>query len=155
MLIMFLALVAISIFATWSYLKYDKAKKELTNYTNAEGEQEIIDAEVQELIAKVGQLMMLPDDEEPVVATLLDVEKLAKEQPFYQKAKNEDRLLIYSKNKKAIIYSPSKNIIVNVGTVHVNKEEVEEVQSTVSPTPEPEEIEEVEETDETPEDFIE
>lgn len=70
-------------------------------------------AEIQDLTVKVGKLMDLPNDEEPVVATVSDVTKLAS-QPFFAKALNGDKVLAYSKAKKAILYRPSTNKIIEV-----------------------------------------
>ena len=71
--------------------------------------------ETKNLVTKVGQYIILPKGEDPVVALINDRELLAKEQKFYQDAQNGDVLLIYPKAAKAIIYSPKRNILVNVG----------------------------------------
>ncbi len=73
--------------------------------------------ETQELIAKVGELMFLPTDEEPTVATVSDVEKL-REQAFFLHAKNGDKVLIYAKASKAILYDPVANKIVEVAPIN-------------------------------------
>jgi hypothetical protein len=78
-----------------------------------------IEKDTQELLAKVGKLIILPD-EQPTFATVLDAKKLIAEQPFYAGAENGDQLLIYQKAQKAILYSPTKNILVNVGPVYFN-----------------------------------
>lgn len=72
-----------------------------------------------ELLASVGQLILLPD-EKPNFATILDAKKLIAEQPFYAGSENGDQLIIYPKAQKAIIYSPTKKILVNVGPVYFN-----------------------------------
>ena len=71
------------------------------------------DAEVAALVAKVSQLIVLPTDEKPTVATVTDPEKL-KDQPFFANAKNGDKVLIYTTAKKAILYDPNLNRIVEV-----------------------------------------
>ncbi|MEK7168727.1 MAG: hypothetical protein AAB778_01830 [Patescibacteria group bacterium] len=78
-------------------------------------------AEVDVLIAEVGKLLALPSDEKPTVATITDVEKL-KEQTFFKNAMNNDKVLIYTKAKKAILYRPSENKIVEVGAVNINQQ---------------------------------
>ncbi|MCV6900727.1 hypothetical protein OE165_27220, partial [Escherichia coli] len=42
---------------------------------------------------------------------------LAKTQAFFANAKNDDQILIYLKEQKAIIYRPSENKIINVGPI--------------------------------------
>jgi len=78
---------------------------------------EMEQAQVKELIAKVSKLIILPTGEEPVVATINDAAALVKDQIFYKGAKNGDVVLVYQKASKAIVYSPERNIIVNVGPV--------------------------------------
>lgn len=73
--------------------------------------------QVKDLIAKVGKLVLLPTGEEPVIATINDAAGLIKQQPFYKGSQNGDVVLVYQKAAKAIVYSPTRNIIVNVGPV--------------------------------------
>lgn len=68
--------------------------------------------EVSWLQEKVGELMVLPD-ETPSTATVLDKDKL-KDQTFFANAENGDKILIYSTAKKAILYRPSTNKIIEV-----------------------------------------
>ena len=65
------------------------------------------------IIEDVGKLVELPVGEKPTVATISDTEAL-KSQPFFNNAKVGDKVLIYTNAKKAIIYRPSKNIIVEI-----------------------------------------
>ena len=74
--------------------------------------------EVAALVAKVGTLIVLPEGETPTVATVNDPEKL-KEQPFFAKAKQGDKVLIYTNAKKAILYDPIANKIVEVAPLNI------------------------------------
>jgi len=80
--------------------------------------QRIARQETQALIARVSQLIVLPEDEEPTVATVSDPERL-KDQPFFAKAKVGDKVLIYTNAKKAILYDPVNNKIVEVAPVNI------------------------------------
>lgn len=71
-------------------------------------------------IAAVGKLMVLPS-EQPTLATVTDPEKL-KEQPFFASAKIGDKLLIYTTAKKAILYNPTENKIVEVAPVSLGNQ---------------------------------
>lgn len=110
-------------------------------------------AEVQSVIAEVGKLMDLPAGEQPVLATVSDVDKL-KEQPFFRKAVNGDKVLIYGSDRRAILYRPSEKRILEVGAININQaqpsatpagsegetttpEETASPEPTESPTPEP------------------
>lgn len=57
--------------------------------------------------------MELPAGEQPTLATVADQEKL-KGQDFFSHAQNGDKLLIYPKAKKAILYRPSTGKIIEV-----------------------------------------
>ena len=69
--------------------------------------------EVDWLQEKVGKLMQLPSDEVPSTATVLDKDKL-KDQAFFANAENGDKILIYTKAKKAILYRPSNDKVIEV-----------------------------------------
>ncbi|HAI22804.1 TPA: hypothetical protein DCP77_01060 [Candidatus Collierbacteria bacterium] len=74
--------------------------------------------ETAKVVALVGKLVILPEGEEPVMATVTDKEKL-KDQPVFAKAENGDKILIYSIAQKAYIYNPTKNVIVDVVPVNI------------------------------------
>lgn len=76
-----------------------------------------------ELIAAVGQLIELPTDENPTVATVSDVSKL-RGQIFFAHAKNGQKVLIYTKAKKAILYDPGIKKIVEVGPINLGQDVV-------------------------------
>jgi len=71
-----------------------------------------------ETIAAVGKLIMLPEGEEPTVATISDIEKL-KDQAFFTHAQNGDKVLIYTTAKKAILYRAETNKIIDVAPVNM------------------------------------
>ncbi len=66
--------------------------------------------------------MELPSGETPTVAAVSDVSKLQGQQ-FFVNAKNGDQVLIYSNAKKAILYRPSTNKIIEVGPVNLTPSE--------------------------------
>lgn len=80
--------------------------------------------EVKNLVNEVSQLIVLPEDEEPTVATIKDVEKL-KDQPFFSNAKNGFRVLIFTKAKRAILYDPELRKIVEVAPLNIGEPEKE------------------------------
>ena len=74
--------------------------------------------EVAQLVEKVGQLIVLPANEMPTVATVKNPENLRK-QSFFANAKEGDRVLIYTVSKKAILYDPVANKIVEVAPLTI------------------------------------
>jgi len=75
-------------------------------------------AQAKDVIAKVSRLIVLPQGEEPTVATVSDPEKL-KDQLFFVNAKAGDKVLIYTNAKKAILYDPVADKIVEVAPLNI------------------------------------
>lgn len=136
-------LLAVAGFAGWSFYSYLETEKEVVRLSTIDGQQEIQKQEVSILLDQVRKHMLLPDDEQPTVATVTDVDELKRQQPFFEKAINGDKVIIYVNSHKAIIYSPEKDIIVNVGTLLVDDPDSEQVQEEQGETEEPQPQEEV------------
>ncbi len=116
------------------FTKYQDAKFALDN-------PEVIALnEVKAITDKLGQLIELPSDEEPSVATVLDKEKLM-DQAFFAKSENGDKVVIYTKASKAILYRESINKIIEVAPISITQPETTPapVRPTPTPTPDPQE----------------
>lgn len=81
-------------------------------YKQASNSQLQNDKELAALKASVSKLLVLPD-EEPVIATVTDKTKL-EQQAFFKFAENGDKVLIFQKASKAVLYRPSVNKIVDI-----------------------------------------
>lgn len=110
-IIFLLVIVGAGSSSYYFYTQYVKAKALLENPTEA------AKAETQAITSKLGTLIELPN-EEPTVATILDKDKL-KDQPFFARAENGDKVLIYPKALKAILYRPGTNRVVDFGTINI------------------------------------
>lgn len=101
--IVFTALMAALGFALYSYLRPapDPAR-----------------VEVQNVVAMVAAHIVLPEGEDPTVATVSSLEQLAG-QPFFASAKVGHKVLIYTKAKKAILYDPVMDKIVEVAPLDI------------------------------------
>lgn len=117
-----LIIAAASTPSYYFYNQYQKSQELLKNPTEAAKE------EVRALVAKVGQLLELPQGEEPTVATVSDKEKL-KDQAFFARAENGDKVLIYTNAKKAILYRPSTNKVIDVAPINIGSPSANQVQS--------------------------
>ncbi|MCK5460123.1 LytR C-terminal domain-containing protein [Candidatus Parcubacteria bacterium] len=102
----------------WLLINYKNAQKQI-NYLSELTVEEISKKERDELLGKVRKLIILPEDKQPAISTIQDIGKLAEAQPFFEKAQNGDRVIIYE--DRAIIYSPSKNVLINVGPVYTQE----------------------------------
>jgi len=64
-------------------------------------------------IESISKYMQLPQGEEPSIATILDITKL-KDQKFFENAQNGDKIIIYNSARKAILWRPTTNKIIEV-----------------------------------------
>jgi len=105
LMVLLVGILAAALYFTWFfYNKYESLKR---------NPNEVMKEETAWVTEKVSALMDLPQDETPTVATVLDVEKL-KDQPFFKNAQNGDKILVYTKAMKAILYRPETNKIIEV-----------------------------------------
>jgi hypothetical protein len=123
-LIIFVLLIGASGAAAYFYKQYDSVK----NNPN-----KVASDEVAQVTDEVGKLMVLPTDEQPTLATVTDPSKL-KDQPFFANAKEGYKVLIYAKAKKAILYSPEDNKIVDVAPVNLGDENAPQTSGTQTQT---------------------
>lgn len=70
------------------------------------------DAVVADILSKVRMHIDLPEDVQATVATIVDVETLRQENPFYEKANNGDYLIVTS--TRAILYAADRDVIIDV-----------------------------------------
>lgn len=108
--------------------------------TSPQASPQNLQEEVKQLVLEVGKLIDLPIGEDPTLATVTDVEKL-RSQPFFQKAQNGDKVLIYSLAKKAILYRPSDKKIIDVAPINIGTQSGQVAspspEATARPTPSP------------------
>lgn len=105
-----LVLLAAGLFA---YLFSEYAT--LTQDPNAANQKKI-----EAVVAKAEKLIDLPQDEIPTLATVSDPSTL-EGQPFFENAEKGDQVLLYTNARKAYLYSPSKNIIVEVASLNIGE----------------------------------
>lgn len=108
------------------FIKYQSVKNLPSNTSKSA-------SEATELVKKVGSLMVLPAGENPTIATVSDISKL-KGQSFFAQAKNGDKVLIYQKAKKAILYDPTSNKIINVEVINIADADTKASQSAQQST---------------------
>lgn len=109
------------------YTKYQQAQKLLKN------PQQVATEQTKAVVEKVGKLIALPTDETPSLATVQDKTRL-KDQPFFKNAVNGDKLLLYIKARKAILYRESSNKIIEVAPINITKNP-QQTGATATPAP--------------------
>jgi len=66
-----------------------------------------------DIIRRVSKIYNLPEGENPTIATVTDLYKLGARE-FFRDAKNGDKVLIYRRADKVILYRPFEGKIINV-----------------------------------------
>jgi hypothetical protein len=82
---------------------------------------------LQTMTKQVNKTIPLPSNESPVVATVTDKSILPKE-AFFSYAQNGDKILMYKKNKLAVLFRPSTGQVVTKAVLNF---------TDVTPTPAP------------------
>ena len=98
--------------ALYFYNKSKQAEKRLNDPNTAN--QQVIN----EVVKKASKHIILPSGEQPTLATVTDISKV-KGQPFFDNVQNGDKVLVYTQARKAILYRPSKDIIVEVARLNI------------------------------------
>lgn len=83
-----------------------------------------------QVLTKLRTHMDIPADPQPTVATIVDADALKKANDFYAPAQNGDNLIIT--NKRAILYDPKRDIILDVVPVTIDQSK-----AGTSPSPSP------------------
>lgn len=71
-------------------------------------------------IEKIKKVIEIPD-ETPTIMTISDIDKL-KDNPFFAKATNDDRVYVFEKSSKALLYRPSNEKIIEFQTITLTKD---------------------------------
>jgi len=106
-----LIIVVLVIASAFLFLQYRVAQNKLSS--NANTAQQVIN-----LVTKVRKIAVLPTNETPTVATVVHADKL-KSQTFFANAQDGDKVLVYNKEREAILYRPSTNQVVTIAPVSV------------------------------------
>jgi hypothetical protein len=114
------------------YGKYERTQQMLANPAQATQE------EIAKLTGFISQFMELPVGETPTLATVSNIEQL-KGQPFFANAKNGDKVLIYQKALKAVLYRPSTKKVIEV-SVYQPPQILKVTNTSATPTSKPLEI---------------
>jgi hypothetical protein len=118
-LLVIIVLTFIALIGAVGYLY--KTNKDL-KYELSLSEQERTDRKNQQLIADVGKLMNLPD-EEPVIVLVNDPAKAEEENPgikeIFDDLQKDDYILIFKKEKLGVQYRPSQNKIIKSTTINL------------------------------------
>ncbi len=105
--------------AYFGYQKYDEVNQEKQRLSDP---QEAARQETQRTKEQVAKLIDVPQGEDPTIASVVDASKLSN-QSFFKNAKNGDKVLMYAQAKKAILYRPDSNKIIEVAPINIGNNE--------------------------------
>lgn len=77
---------------------------------------------VDQVVKQVDRHYILPVGESPTLATVSDVNRV-RSQAFFANAANGDKVLVYAKARKAILYRPSADKIVEVAPLEIGNQQ--------------------------------
>ncbi|MEK9195970.1 MAG: hypothetical protein AAB914_01240 [Patescibacteria group bacterium] len=106
-------IIAIIVGLGWFANEYMNTKDQIKNLTDPKTSGQ---TEIQIITGVVSRVMDLPKDEEPTLATVNDVSKLTG-QTFFKNAQNGDKVLIYSKSGRALLYRPVENKVIEFTSI--------------------------------------
>jgi cytoskeletal protein RodZ len=112
----------------FGYQEYTRLRDENKRLSNP---QESAKLETDRVKSEVANIIEVPTDEEPTIASVSDASKLSN-QVFFAKAQNGDKLLMYSKAKKAILYRPSTKKIIEVAPINLGEDKTKPTATTDS-----------------------
>jgi hypothetical protein len=94
------------------YYFYSKTKL-ISNDSRA-----LSEVQVSDVVNRVSKHIILPQGETPTLATVSDPSQL-QGQAFFAKAKKGDQVLVYINAKKAILYDPVQDKIIDIAPINV------------------------------------
>lgn len=124
--------LAISGFLFYKY-QIEGTKYDPLHHIKNDISQNLPQEEINRIVAEVGKLIKLPTNEQPTLGTVIDVTKL-KDQPFFQKSKNGDKMLIYPNAHKIILYDPVAKQIIDVAPINIGSSSAQQapIQAKIS-----------------------
>ena len=108
----YLLMAAVLVAAGFSVYFWNEARALKANPQRAAQEESL------KLIGTISKLIVLPEGENPTIATVTDPERL-REQPFFANAQAGDKVLLFTNSRKAILYNPTQNKIVEVAPINI------------------------------------
>jgi hypothetical protein len=131
-LIGFVALLIIAVFAfgVYAFMQWKDTQELLKNPEKREQE------EFKAAVKTINRHIKLPGDETPTLATVSEADRL-KNMVFFKNARNGDKVLMYIKNKKAYLYRPSEDVIIEVAAINISDTQLSSPAPIASTSPKP------------------
>ncbi len=121
--------ILLSLGAGYIFIQYQKSQDQVRKLSNVQAKEE-----AKSLLSNVGKLIELPTGEEPTIATVTDKDKLS-DQPFFQRAQNGDKVIIYTQDKRVILFRPSLNKVIDITPITTDSSPAPAASPTTSAKP--------------------
>lgn len=82
--------------------------------------------ETKTIIRDVGEVVLLPEDDTPQIATISNAEQLKKGDTFFASAKNGDATLFYKTSGIVILFDLEAHKLLNMGVIATSSESASE-----------------------------
>ena len=82
-------------------------------------------SEVERLVKDLGAFLELPESEVPTLAAIGAGKSKLEDQPFFKKALDGDKVLIYAQSGRAILYRPATKKVIDVTTINITPPETQ------------------------------
>ncbi len=100
-------------------------------YKKNQSPEELSQKQTEKLLEEMSRFVLLPD-EIPAVFTISDIDTLVQQQPFFTGAQNGDVLFVFPQAVKAVVYSPDRKRIINMGPVTGTGSENSQISQQIS-----------------------
>lgn len=107
-IVMLVIIITSLLFGGYFYYQF----KKLRSNPNAQ-----IEKEAQDLLSQVAKIYLIPTGEEPTIATVSDPNAL-KNQSFFTQSQKGDKVLIFTKAGRAVLYRPSIDKIIETAPIN-------------------------------------
>jgi hypothetical protein len=115
--------------AIWLYFK---TKERIAALQTPAAQQTAVQNEVSSAMKQLKTHLLVPE-EEPVIATIIDPALVATKSAFYSQVQKDDQLIIFPEAKKAVLFRPRSNIIVNMGPLQFEEVSTQSSQPRLKP----------------------
>jgi hypothetical protein len=106
------AIILMALPSIFFYTKYTNLNNQLNNPGPT------AQTQVNDILQRIGKHVLLPQNEQPSIATVTDPSKL-QAQPFFANAKTGDKVIVFTHSRKTILYRPSSGKVVAIAQLGV------------------------------------
>ena len=98
------------------WLKFNELASQIEEKTEEQGSE----AEMKEIVGKIEKFMELPQDEKPSLLTITDNDLAGIQgQAFFANVLSGDKLLVYTKHSKAILWRPTSQKVIQASIINL------------------------------------